>query len=181
MATLVPQLNLELLETHSLYSMAIMDSSNYPVGFSPMSPSIQIFPPGNDSVTLDFTPNSIQLYKSDTLGITCEWCDLSPLPDGIYKLKYSLYPSYKYYVEKSFVRVDNLQAKLDKAYILLDFTQCDEAISREDRLFLDTIQTFIEGAIAAGNKCVEATFKSLYKKATTMLDNYINNKSCVRR
>lgn len=180
MATQVPELKINILDTHSLGSLAILDASQYPISYTPISPFIEITPPGFDVITLAFTPSSLQLYTSSTLGISCEWCDDVDLPDGIWNVKYYNYPSYKYYVTKTFVRVDKLQAKIDKSYILLDFTQCDEAIKREDRLFLDTIQTFLEGAIAAGNKCVNATYISLYKKASVMLDNYINNKSCVR-
>lgn len=176
-----PQLDLGILDTHSLDSIAIVDTSLYPPNWNIVSPTIEIIPPGYDVQTIVFTPSSLQLYKSSMLGITCEWCPNSDLPDGIWKIKYSIYPGYKYYVEKTIVRTDKLQAKLDRLYLQMDFTQCDEAIKREDRLTLDTVQFFINGAIAAGNQCVNKTFESLYKKAATMLDNYINNKSCARR
>lgn len=178
--TNTPELSFIILDTHSLESFAIADTSKYPVNWNTVSPTIQISVPGNDIVTLDFTPSSIQVYNSSTLGVTCEWCDLSKLPDGIYNIKYSIYPSYKYYIEKTIVRVDQLQAKLDEYYLTLDFTQCSSSVKREDRLALDTVQTFLNGAIAAGNKCDNGTFKSLYKKASTMLEQYINNKACAR-
>ncbi len=175
-----PVLNIDILDTHSLRSIALVDTSTYPPSWNTVAPTLEVLAPGHDTFTTDFTPSSLQVFTSTTLGVSCEWCDTQDLPDGIWTFKYSIYPAYRYYVEKTFVRVDLLQAKLDKYYLLLDFTQCDEQIKREDKLTLDSIQTFINGAIAAGNKCVNATFNSLYKKANTMLDNYINNKSCVK-
>jgi len=180
MASNTPILDLNILDTHSMQSIAILDASIYPTQWNIVSPTLEIIVPGYDVFTLEFTPSSLQVYKSSMIGVSCEWCPEQDLPDGIWRFKYSIYPAYKYYVEKTFVRVDKLQAKLDKAYLTLDFTQCDEQIKREDKLMLDSVQTFLNGAIAAGNQCVEATFKSLYKKANTMLDNYINNKSCAR-
>jgi len=175
-----PNLNIGLLDTHSMQSFALLDLSAYPTGFTITSPTIQISIPGNPDVTLPFVPSNISVYDSKALAITCDWCELTNIPDGIYKVKYSVYPAYKYYVEKVFARIDNLQSKLDKAYLHMDFMECDNRIKREDRLLLDTIQTFIEGAISAGNNCAEKLFHSLYNKAYVLLDNFINNKSCVK-
>lgn len=176
---MIPQLDLAILDTHSLGSICIMDLSKYPIGWNSVSPTIQITPPGYETISLAFTPSSLQVYKSSNLGIVCEWCDEVNLPDGIWNFKYSLYPAITYSVEKSFVKVDRLQAKFDEAYIMLDITECDNQIKKSDKEFLSITQDYIDGAIAAGNKCVDKLFNTFYTKATERINTFINNKSCV--
>lgn len=176
---MIPQLDLALIDTHSLGSICVMDISSYPVDWNSVSPTIQITPPGYETVSLVFTPSSLQVYKSSNLGIVCDWCDQVDLPDGIWNFKYSLYPAITYFVEKSIVKVDRLQAKFDEAYIMLDITQCDNQIKKIDKEFLSITQDYIDGAIAAGNKCVNKLFDTFYKKAAERINTFINNKSCV--
>lgn len=173
------QLDLVLLDTHSLESVCVMDISKYPVGWNSVSPTIQITPPGYDTKSLVFTPSSLQVYKSSNLGIVCDWCNEVNLPDGIWNFKYSLYPATTYFIEKSFVKVDRLQAKFDEAYLMLDITECDNKIKKLDKEFLSITQDYIDGAIAAGNKCVNKLFNTYYNRATERINRFINNKSCV--
>lgn len=175
---MTPILDINILDTHSLSSIAVVDVSSYPPDWTNTNPSIQITPPGFTPITLAFTPSSIQIYKSSTLGIVCDWCDELELPDGLWKFKYSIYPSNSLYIEKTFPRVDRLQSKFDEAYISLDITECNERIKKEDKLFLSNIEDYIAGAIAAGNRCVEKAFLTYYSKATEMLNQFINRKSC---
>jgi len=172
------KLDLVVLDTHSLKSLAIMDTSVYPVNFNKVNPSLEITVPGFNSVTLEFTPSSLQLYKSTNLGIACEWCDEVDLPDGIWKFKYTLYPATTYFIERNFVRVDRLQEKFDEAFMSLDITECDEKVKASDKAYLSIIEDYIQGAIAAGNKCMHKRFHTYYGKASEMLNKFINNKSC---
>lgn len=178
MVSNTPTLNIDFLDSHNPQSIILLDSSRYPVGWVKTNPSIQITPPGFDTVTLAFTPSSAQVYYSVDLGIVCAWCDNVSLPDGIWKFKYSVYPAISYFVEKSFVRIGNLQAKLDELYLTLDITECDQAIKKQDKLFLSNIQDYIEGAVAAGNNCVNNLFTTYYQLATKMINQYINSKAC---
>lgn len=175
-----PTLDIALLDTHSLTSIAILDLSSYPANWVNTNPSIEITPPGFASVILDFTPSSLQVFKSTNLGVACAWCEESDLPDGIWTFKYSVYPSYKYYVEKTFVKVDRLQEKLDEAFLTLDISECDESIKKSDKVILSNVQDYLEMAVAAGNKCVFKLFNTYYNKASTLLNNFIKRKSCVQ-
>jgi len=173
-----PKLDLALLDTHNLTNICVLDTSVYPSGFNKVNPSLEITAPGFSSVTLDFTPGSIQIYKSSNLGVVCEWCDEIELPDGIWKFKYTMYPATTYFIEKNMVRVDRLQQKFDEVYINLDITECDEKVKKADKDVLSIVDTYIQAAIAAGNKCIEKRFHTYYNKAYEILNKYINSKTC---
>lgn len=164
-------LNLDLvyLDTHRSDSFAIGDVSRYPVGFIQIDPTIEITVPGFSPNSIVFTPSTIQVYTSNTLGITCDDCPNINLPDGIYKVKYTLNPAYQYHVEKSFIRTNIIYSKLDEYFLKLEFMQCNQAIKEEDKRALDTIEFYIEGAIAAANKCLDTKAMELYNIANNML------------
>lgn len=173
-----PKLNLLFPETHDAKAMLIADISVYPVPYSIQNPTIEITPPGFNTVTLAFTAQGFTVYNSMTLEITCSDldCDTIDLPDGIYYVKYSITPAYKYFVNKSFLRVNKLQEKLDKVYLQLDFMQCDQAIKEQDKKILNTIQTYINGAIAAANNCMDSLSMKLYNKANDYIKDYVSKK-----
>lgn len=170
-----PTLDLIFLDSHSAKHLVIGDSSNYS-NYTVSTPTIEITLPNTGTKSLTFVAGSIQLYDSNTLGITCgAECDTVDLPDGIWTIKYSIYPAFRNYVQKTFLRVDQLLAKFDTAYVKLDFMNCDQQIKKQNKDFLFTIQEYISGAIAAANKCANKLAMQMYRKANEQLDNYINN------
>lgn len=173
----MPTLKLDLvyLDTHRADSFAIADTSVYPSGFTPVNPTMEITVPGFAPKSITFTPSSIQVYNSNSLGITCPECENSNLPDGVYKVKYTMTPAYQYYVERSFMRTNMIYAKLDSYFLKLDFMQCDQAIKEAQKKVLDTIEFFIEGAIAAADKCMDSKAMELYNTANSMLDKLNKN------
>lgn len=160
------------LDTHDSKTFAILDKSIYPTGFTPINPTAEVTVPGFAPKQITFTPSSIQLYTSNTLEITCDDCELSILPDGIYHVKYTMTPAYTYSVEKSFLRTNMIYAHLDTLFLKLDFMQCNDAIKEEDKKFLDSVEFFIEGAIAAAHNCLEKLAMQLYNSANQMLKDY---------
>lgn len=173
-----PTLDLLYLDTHNSTTLAITDISNYPDGFTVVSPTIEITPPGFTRVVIPFVAQSIQIYNSNTLGITGGGCDPAPLPDGIYKIKYTVAPAYQNYVYKNFIRVDKLLEKFDKIYVKLDIIQCDLTIKNQEKKQLDLIWEYINGAIASANQCAEKQAMELYQRANTALDKFNKNCSC---
>ena len=171
------KLDLILIDTHSQYALAIGDFSEYPSSsYVPVSPTIVISASGFPPVTLDFTPRNINVYTSENLGITCTGEPITELPDGIYNLKYTINPAYEHFVEKTFLKVDQLQERFDNAFMKLDIMECDGPIRKQKKEELDTIYYFIQGAIAAANKCAEQLSIKMYRKADSMLTNFINHK-----
>jgi hypothetical protein len=177
MAAAEPKLDLITLDTHNTYSIAIGDISSYPTGYNIMNQSIEITPPGFNKVILGFEEKNVNVYNSYNLGLCAEnMITSTPLPDGIYRVKYSIHPVYKYYVEKTFLKVDILQQKFDKAFLKSDITECDSDMRSKDFKVLREINFNLQGAIAAANSCADKLSMELYRKANKQLDNFITNR-----
>lgn len=180
MPLIEPNLDIITLDTHNTYLLAIADVTNWPTGFTISTPTIQITPPGYPMVSLAFTAKSVQVYNSATLGITCsdDNCPTIPLPDGMWKVVYSVAPSYKYYVEKNFLVIKKFLEKYDEIWLKLDLFECDGAVKSQDKKTLETVEEYIKGAIAAANNCYTKMAMDLYNKALTLLKNY-SDKRCL--
>ena len=169
------QLDILVVPTYNVLTLGIADASVYPTNPPVVSaPSIEIDIPGFGTTTLPFVPNDINVFTSSNLGITEEGCNQS-LPDGIYRIKYSIAPAYANYVEKTILRVDKLQEKFDNAFLKLNMMECDRAIKTQSSVQLNTINFFIQGAIAAANNCAEYESNTLYAQADNMLNNFLKS------
>lgn len=171
----MPTLKLDILvlPTYNKMLLGVADASTYVT--PPVNPTIEITVPSFGTVVLPFTENDYNLFNSESLGITASGADLVPLPDGIYKLKYSIAPAATNFVEKTILRVDQLQEKFDEAFMKLDMMECDRAIKTQSKVDLNTIYFFINGAIAAANNCALDTATKLYDQAQKMLNNFVKN------
>lgn len=171
----MPTLKLDILvlPTYNKMLLGIADASTYVT--PPVNPTIEITVPSFGTVVLPFTENDYNLFNSESLGITATGAALVPLPDGIYKLKYSISPAATNFVEKTILRVDQLQEKFDEAFMKLDMMECDKAIKTQSKVDLNTIYFFIQGAIAAANNCALDTATKLYDQAQKMLNNFVKN------
>lgn len=170
------KLDILVIPMYNVQLLGIADASTYPT--PPVSPTIEIDVPSFGAVSLPFTPNDFNIFNSTTLGITGATDPLVPLPDGVYTLKYSIFPAYDNNVEKTILRVDQLMEKFDKAFMKLDMMECDMAIKTQQKVELNSIYFFINGAIAAANNCAIDTANKLYNQAQKMLDNFIKNGGC---
>lgn len=175
-----PTLDLLVFDTHNATTLAIGDASTYPTGFSVSTPTIEITVPSYPMISLAFVAGSVQVYNSTTLGITTDNCENIALPDGLYKIKYSVYPAYLYYMEKTFLRVDRLMQKFDDVYMKLDMFECDQALKYQEQQKLYDIEDYINGAVAASNKCANKAAVEYYTKANSLIDKWINNTCCLK-
>lgn len=170
-------LNFLVTPTYSTKLLAITDISTYLTDPPEVvSPTLEISIPGFDTVSIPFVTQELNLLNSTILGITDEGED--PLPDGIYIMRYSVVPSFDNYVEKSIMRVSQLQEKFDAAFMKLDMVQSDSALKKQQKISLDTINYFIQGAIAAANNCATGEAVALYKKADKLLYNFTSRGEC---
>ena len=176
MSVTSPVLDLILVDTHSSETIGFGDFSQYPTGFNIVSPTLQVTAPGFPSVSLAFQANSVNLYTSSNFGITSPSQPLQDLHDGIYSATYSINPSYQYYVTRTFIRVDGIMETFNTAFMKLDMMECDGHIRRERMMELDTIYYYIQGAIAAANKCAPDLATNMYLKANKMLTNFVKSK-----
>jgi hypothetical protein len=167
------QLDILVIPTYSVLTLGVTDASVYPTNPPVVSaPSIEIDIPGFGTTILPFVPNEINVFTSSNLGITEPGCN-QPLPDGIYRLRYSVAPAYTNNVEKTIIRVDKLQEKFDNAFLQLNMMECDRALKTQSSVTLNTINFFIQGAIAAANNCAEFESNTLYAQADNMLNNFL--------
>lgn len=176
----MPSLNLDILvvPTYTTYLLGVADASTYPTTPPVVTnPTLTITAPGFDPVSIPFVIQSLNLLNSENLGITAVGAETLPIPDGVYTLTYAIDPAATNYVTKTIIRVDQLQEKFDKAFMKLDIMECDGAIKKQQKVTLDSIYYFIQGAIAAANNCAVAEANKLYTQANNMLNSF-NNANC---
>ena len=166
-------LDILVVPTYNTLTLGIADASTY--DGTPSAPSIEITIPSFGKVILPFNPNDFNIFNSTSLGLSAVGDPLVPLPDGIYNLNYSIAPAYLNNVNKTIIRVDQLQEKFDEAFMKLDMMECDGPIKAQQKVDLNTIYFFIQGAIAAANNCAVDTANKLYAQANKMLTNFMKN------
>jgi hypothetical protein len=165
-------LDIIVVPTYDARLLSIKDISTY--NLTPSAPSIEITLPGGfGTVNLPFNINTTNVFNSTSLGITGATDPIVPLPDGVYFLRYTVSPAFTYFVEKSIMRVDQLQEKFDNAFMRLDMMECDMAIKTQAKVTLNSIYFFIQGAVAAANNCAVIEANKLYNQADKMLNNFI--------
>jgi len=170
------KLDILVVPTYNTLTLGIADASTYPTNPPVVSsPTIEITVPNFGKVTLPFNVNDFNIFNSASLGITAIGEPLLPLPDGVYNLRYSVAPAYQNFVDKTIIRVEVLQEKFDEAFMKLDMMECDRAIKTQQKVDLNTVYFFIQGAIAAANNCAVAEANKLYNQANNMLNNFIKN------
>lgn len=163
--------------TFSTLTFAISDTSVYPNDPPEVdSPSLEVSIPGFDTITIVFVPEEVNILNSTILGITDEGSD--PLPDGVWIFRYSVTPASVNFVEKTILRVEQLQEKFDAAFMKLDMMQSDSFLKKQQKISLDTIYYFIQGAIAAANNCATTESVRLYKKADKLLFDFTERGKC---
>lgn len=169
------KLDILVVPTYSTLTLGVMDASVYPTDPPNVSsPSIKITIPGFNEIILPFDTGSFNIYNSGNLGIT-DPCIDQPLPDGIYRLVYSIAPAYLNFVERTIMRTEKIQEKFDRAFLQLDLMECDRAIKTQSTVTLNAINFFIQGSIAAGNNCAEYEANRLYNQADNMLNTFLKS------
>ena len=170
------KLDILVIPTYNTLTLGIADASTYPTNPPVVSsPTLTVTIPALGEVTLPFAVNDFNILTSSNLGITTIGEPLLPLPDGIWKFKYTVAPAYSNVVEKTFMRTELIQEKFDSAFMKLDMMECDRAIKTQAKVDLNTIYFFIQGSIAAANKCAVDEANKLYTQANNMLNNFIKN------
>lgn len=171
----VLKLDFLVIPTYNTLTLGIADTSTYldepPVV---VSPTMEVNVPGFGLIYKTFTVQGITFFNSFDLGLSVEGESIT-IPDGIYKLKYTIAPAFDNYVTKSIMRTDKIQEKFDTAFMKLDIMQCDLGLKKQSSVYLNTVNFLIQGSIAAANNCAETQSYKLYDQANKMLDSFIKN------
>lgn len=169
------KLDIFVLETYNVKTIAFADASTYPNEPPEVTlPTISITPPGFNEVALPFIVQNYNVFNSASLLISEVGVE-EPLPDGIYRINYSVFTTETVCISKTFMRVNKIQEKFDNAFMTLDMMECDRAIKAQAKIDLNSIYYFIQGSIAAANNCAEIQSQKLYAQADKMLNRFLNN------
>jgi hypothetical protein len=169
------KLDILVIPTYNSTTLGVADASTYPTNPPVVSgATIELTVPGFGTFFKPFNVNDFNVFTTSNLGISVVGVN-QPLPDGVYRMKYSVSPAYINFVEKSIMRVEQLQEKFDSAFMKLDMMECDRAIKTQSKVDLNSIYFFMQGAIAAANNCAEIEATRLYNQADMMLNNFIKN------
>lgn len=174
---MISKLSFNVIDTHDFKTLGIVDTSWYNPDITVETPTIEIFPPGfTYAASPFFMIKALNIYNSNGLGITKASCEeeLIDLPDGLWKVKYSICPNDKLYIEKFFLKTDKLQCRYTQAFLNLDLSKVDSDSELKKRSNLQDIELFIQGAIAAANNQDAKLASDLYKKANNMLNSYLD-------
>ena len=159
-----------VINTYNTKTLGIADISVYdtdPPNVS--SPTMEITVPGfTTPVSIPFNVQDFNVYNSIILGLS-PFPVQDPLPDGVYKMKYSVAPAASNFVEKNIMRTEVIQEKFDNAFMKLDMMECDSAIRTQAKVTLNSIWYLIQGSIAAANNCAIDTANKLYTQANRQI------------
>jgi len=162
-------LNLNLVDTYSLSSMALADISAYDPHLAISNATIEITAPGFNKVSTIFTPKSVNVYNAQVFNIGC--APDTELPDGLYTVKYSVYPNDTTWVQKMFMRTAQIMCKYQRTFLAIDLhCSCNGAYYGRLKDELRNIRLLIEGSVAASNNCNTVDSMDMYKKANSLLD-----------
>jgi len=170
--TTLPILRLASFDLRDQASLAIVDLSTYSTVLTSSDVSLQITPPGYNTINVAFNPGSVNVYKCADLGITCSSTECCPLPDGIYDIIYSIIGNTSATIEKTIIKIDQIKCKFQHAFLKIKMDcNCGKEEMREYRKELDIIDLLIAGSVAAANDCNPQQSFNLYQKAEILLNS----------
>lgn len=164
----MPNLDLNIISTHNKTTIGIGDNSTYDM--TPVSPTLEVTVPGFNKVTLTFSPKTLTVYNSNSLGMTTNAVNPDILPDGAWVVKYSVFPNYENYFNFTFLKTDLIEEKYYSAFLSMDINGCDNKVKRESRLELSDIWGDITTAKAAASVCNLTLAMKLYAMADRKLN-----------
>lgn len=159
-------LNFLFIDTNDYDTFGILDTSEYPS--PPSAPTLEVDVPGFNHVVVPFQLGQLNILNSVILGIDCNQV---PLPDGLYKFKYSVAPSIENFVEKSIFRTDKLETKIDVAFLQSEVVKCSNKVSHNTRDLFNNVYLYLRGCKAAASNCDWSLAQSMYNLASESLKN----------
>ena len=122
------QLSLEVPDTNNIKVLRIFDTSTYIEELNVKCGILKITTPGfKVPVQIETLPYFNLVLNACTLGIYNGGCgeNSPPIPDGIYKIQYSVSPNDKVYVEYNHLRITNTLNRYFNALCDLEIAACE--------------------------------------------------------
>lgn len=146
------QLSLEIPDTNNINVLRLFDTSLYAEDLGTNCGLLQITSPGfNAPVSIEVLPQFNLVLNACTLGIQSSGCGTicNPIPDGIYKVRYSIAPNDKVYVEYDYLRLTQTNNKYYNMLASLEMSACEpDADVKEQLKELRLIRSFLDAAKA---------------------------------
>lgn len=174
------ELKFQVIDTQDPKLIMIVDNSKWRI-IEELPAYIEVTVPGSSKpITLPFEKNSLQTYTSATLGMTCvQDCEIEliNLPDGVYEFclkggKNGERKAYKFFLKK-----DNIQEKLDKAWMKtgVEFNEDNEYRIRK----LSYIKGLLDIASAFAREGNIGKAKEVFQLSSYKLSSYIECEDCL--
>lgn len=179
--TVVTKLAIQELPTKDCRTLRLIDNSSYNPAIPVTCSILEITLPGKDCpVAFNVEKDFNTVFNSSLLGINKATCysDLIPLPEGVYKIKYSINPNTVLYEEYEYLRNCQQLDRYYKAVCSLFTSRCD--ISKKDfeekRKKLIWIKELIDAAKYNVEECENSERGlELYDEANDLLSDFNNN------
>ncbi len=169
----VTQLSLELIQSYSIKTIVLLDTSTYSDNMTISGNTLLVKTPGNrNTIELSYNQSGVTILNSSNLGITRGI--ITDLPDGIYTAKITICPYDIYWYEKQWYRTEQLECKYARALLELDINNCRQCFSAQKVRKITKARVYIDGI---GANVVDLNFKAAtecYNVASKMLDELIN-------
>ena len=174
------KLSLIALETMNVSSMKLIDTSIYAEGINVKCPLMEITLPGFN-YAVQFGEDRIQpefnaVFTACHLEIQTENCgtQFSPLPDGIYVLKYSVSPNDLVFVEYNHLRITKALTQYSKVLCGIDLAGCEPDSETSKKIEeLRKIKMYLEAAKAKVEVCHQpGKGMELYNYAMKLLGKF---------
>jgi len=175
------ELALSLIETYSVSTIGFADITDFGT-HNPTNAAFEITAPGFNKINVTFTPKSVNIYNASHLSVDCD--HTTALPDGVYTIKYSIFPNSTNFIERNFMRTSLIDCKIERAFLGIDSTlvynskhsyihpstrsSCMNDMNKKQ--ILRTIRLLVESSIAAANQCDVVGAMDMYRKADSMLN-----------
>ena len=176
---MVTVLDFDIIETHNPKTFGILDVSIYNILIPIENVEIEIYAPGYVYPAKPvFLSKSLNIFNSNNTGLTKATCeeDLVDLPDGIWKVRYSICPNDKLFIHKTWLRTNHIQTKFDQAVLKIDALDCDEKEKKNKKIIkLREIEFLIESAVATVNQCNFQRGIDLYQRAVKEINLLLNS------
>jgi hypothetical protein len=178
------KLFLQEIPTNDCRILTFCDSSYYNPEIETENAILEITPPGfKYSIFFELKPKFTIVLNSSNLKIVPAKAatQLACLPDGIYKIRYSINPNDKVYVEYNFLRNTLQMQAFHKSVSELFNKRCKLNKKRfeERRGELTWIKELIDAAKYKAEECGEAQAAiDMYNEANRLLVDFNNCKAC---
>lgn len=174
-------LSFDLVETHNINTISIVDTSTYRDGDSGFV--LQVVVPGypvDKPIELNYYQNGVTTLNSNMLKLTNVTNPqyYSALPDGVYIAKISVCPHETYWYQRTWYRVANIWCKYYKAFLKLNVKNCEKCYSPQKLAKLNTAWLYINAVVANAEDDNLNSANELYQAADKILSELLVKCKC---